>query len=192
MNLSYIFPTPIWQDTLSCDLYSIGTFINSTKNSDAGTIISNINGWQSKSYSSEELMESPICQFITILQKKIKVCFEDFGSNKNPAISNLWFNINPPGSCNSSHIHTDSFLSGVFYVKSPSNCGDIIFERQPHEQYILGSYIRNSTNISSAAQWKFTPKPNMLLVFPSWLSHHVGINNSQLTRISISFNILQI
>lgn len=192
MNLNYIFPTPIWQDTLSCDLYNMKTYINSKQKEDEGRVVSNLHGWQSQSYCPNELMNTPICQLVTILERKIKICSNDYGSEKTPVISNMWFNINPPGASNSTHVHTDSFLSGVFYVQSPSECGDIVFERQPHEQYILGSQIRNSKIIPSAAQWKFTPKGNMLLVFPAWVPHHVEINNSSTNRISISFNILQV
>lgn len=191
MNLNYIFPTPVWQDNLSCDLFMIKQFIMSEKEKDEGRVVSNLHGWQSNSYSPQDLIQTPVCQFITVLEKKIKICAEDYGSSKTPVISNMWFNVNPTGASNTSHIHTDSFLSGVFYIQAPVNCGEIIFERQQHEQYILGSHIRNSTNVSSAAQWKFTPKHNMLLVFPAWLPHHVEINNSETKRISISFNILQ-
>ena len=35
---------------------------------------------------------------------------------------------------------------------------------------------------------KFTPKPNMLLIFPSWLQHKVAENLKNDTRISLSFN----
>jgi uncharacterized protein (TIGR02466 family) len=192
MNLNYIFPTPIWQDILSCDLYNIKMYILSEQSSDNGRKVSNVNGWQSKSFSPDELMETPVCQFITALEKKIKLCLEDYGSSKKPVISNIWFNVNPHGASNSTHVHTDSFLSGVFYVQAPSECGDIVFERQAYDQYILGSHIRNSTHISSAAQWKFTPKHNMLLIFPAWIPHHVEINSSSTKRISISFNILQV
>jgi uncharacterized protein (TIGR02466 family) len=191
MNLNYIFPTPIWQDVLSCDLYNIKMYILSQQNQSEGRKISNINGWQSESYSAEDLMETPVCQFITALEKRLSICFQDYGSNRVPVISNLWFNVNQTGAYNTSHIHTDSFLSGVFYVQAPDECGDIVFERQPQDQYILGSHIRQSTIMSSAAQWKFTPKHNMLMVFPAWLPHHVEINNSLTKRVSISFNILQ-
>jgi len=192
MNLNYIFPTPVWQDTLSCDLYAMKKYIFSLQDQQQGRVVSNLHGWQSESYLPENLMQTPICQFISVLEKKIKVCASDYGSSKQPVISNLWFNVNPSGASNSTHVHTDSFLSGVFYVQAPDNCGDIVFERQAHEQYILGSHIRNSTIIPSAAQWKFKPKHNLLLIFPAWTPHHVEINNSESKRISISFNILQV
>ena len=34
----------------------------------------------------------------------------------------------------------------------------------------------------------FTPKPNMLLIFPSWLEHKAETNLKDDTRISLSFN----
>ena len=191
MNLNYIFPTPIWQDLLSCDLYNIKTYIYEKQKESSGRIVSNVNGWQSNSYSPSELMNTPICQFISALEKTLKICFHDYGSDKTTVISNLWFNINQQGAYNTSHIHTDSFLSGVFYVQAPDDCGDIVFERQAQDQYILGSHIRQSTILPSACQWKFKPKHNLLIIFPAWVPHSVEINNSSTKRISISFNILQ-
>lgn len=191
MNLDYIFPTPIWQDKLSCDLYSIKQYILSLQKISEGRKVSNINGWQSNSFSSEELMNTPVCQFITALEKRLSICSQDYGSSKSPVISNIWFNVNNQGAHNTSHIHTDSFLSGVFYIQSPEDCGDIVFERQSQDQYILGSHVRESTAYSSACQWKYRPKPNLLIIFPAWVSHYVEINNSELNRVSISFNVLQ-
>jgi uncharacterized protein (TIGR02466 family) len=191
MNLNYIFPTPIWQDILSCDLYKIKMHILEEQKNNEGRKVSNVNGWQSGSFSPEELMDTPICQFITSLEKRIKICFQDYGSQKSPVLSNIWFNVNPKGAYNTTHIHTDSFLSGVFYVQAPENCGNIVFERPPQDQYILGSHIRESTILPSASQWKFEPKHNLLMVFPAWMPHFVEINNSDTKRVSISFNILQ-
>lgn len=189
MNLEYIFPTPIWQDQLNCDLFMIKNYIESVKSSSEGRKISNVGGWQSDDCDLEQLMETPVCQFITLIKKKMQVCFQDYGCNKTPVLSNLWFNINGPGSYNTTHIHTDSFLSGVFYIKCPENSGSIIFERQSQDQYVLGTYSRNNLDKIASTHWKYQPRPQMLIMFPSWIPHSVEINNSDRERISISFNV---
>lgn len=191
MILENIFPTPIWQDQLNCDLYLIKQYILSEKKRSEGRKLSNVNGWQSDDYYPNVLMDTPICQFITILEKKLKLCFQDYGVSTSPVISNLWFNVNTAGSYNLSHVHTSCFLSGVFYIFAKNNSGDIVFERDASSQYILGSHARDSTNFISTTHWKYKPKPNMLLIFPAWVPHSVEINKSQEDRISISFNILQ-
>ena len=191
MNLEYIFPTPIWQDMLSCDLYAMKKYITSVKNNSEGRKISNVGGWQSDDYMPEGLLDSPICQLITILEKKLQLCFQDYGCDGHPRIANIWFNINGPGSYNTTHIHTDSFLSGVFYIMCPENSGSIIFERQAQDQYVLGTYSRNNLDKIAATHWKYTPKQNMLLLFPAWIPHSVEINNSDKERISISFNVVR-
>ena len=43
-------------------------------------------------------------------------------------------------------------------------------------------------NEVSAENVEFTPKSNVLFIFPSWLEHNVKINLKDDTRISLSFN----
>jgi uncharacterized protein (TIGR02466 family) len=40
----------------------------------------------------------------------------------------MWANINPPGGFNRTHIHPNSLWSGVYYVKTPKNCGHLKLE----------------------------------------------------------------
>jgi uncharacterized protein (TIGR02466 family) len=41
----------------------------------------------------------------------------------------MWANINPPGGFNRAHIHPNSLWSGVYYVKTPKNCGHLKVRR---------------------------------------------------------------
>ena len=45
------------------------------------------------------------------------------------------------------------------------------------------------TFMLTAENVEVTPKPNMLLIFPSWLEHKVEANLKNDFRISVSFNI---
>jgi len=191
MNLEYIFPTPIWQDILTCDLYAMRRYIASVKESSEGRKVSNVGGWQSNDYQPEELLDTPVSQLISIIEKRMKLCFGDYGCTVNPKLGNIWFNVNGPGSYNSTHIHTDSVLSGVFYIFCPEDSGSIIFERQSQDQYVLGTYCRNNLEKIASTHWRYNPKPNMLLMFPAWIPHSVEINNSDRDRISISFNVVK-
>ena len=44
------------------------------------------------------------------------------------------------------------------------------------------------SNEVTAEVFEVTPKPNMLLIFPSWLEHKAEMNLKDDTRISLSFN----
>lgn len=109
-----------------------------------------------------------------------------------------WYNINHKYTYNSPHTHPESFLSGVYYVKVPTNSGNIIFDRSEserdrmsHQSSIL---IKNSLHIDhpniNTEHW-FVPEEGMLLMFPGHLTHYVQQNLTEDTssdRISFSFN----
>lgn len=78
-----------------------------------------------------------------------------------------WLNINYPGSYNSSHTHSGCKRSAVYYVKTPEDCGNLIFTNSDKE---------------------VEPKPGMLITFDSSAKHAVTPNFSDDTRISFAFN----
>ena len=75
-----------------------------------------------------------------------------------------WVAKTPKNSSSDIHNHSNNFLSGVYYLQAPENCGNIEF--------------RN------------VPQPNVLLFFPSWAYHKILENNSGKDRLSIAFNFL--
>jgi uncharacterized protein (TIGR02466 family) len=119
----------------------------------------------------------------------IKVC----GSQHEVQITQSWVNILKKWSGHPSHIHANSYLSGVFYLDvDPENGNPIEFERL--DEYFslkLGDeghddprkhYKHIYPNI------KVTAMNGHLLLFPSTLRHRVGINELEDPRISLSFN----
>jgi uncharacterized protein (TIGR02466 family) len=102
-----------------------------------------------------------------------------------------WANVNENGAYNAPHIHSGYQFSGVYYVTAPKlskEChpfnGQISFEdprpgaaMAPLEGFNWGKH----TNV--------LPKESMLVLFPSWLMHHVHPYYGEEPRISIPFNI---
>ncbi|MCF7983372.1 MAG: 2OG-Fe(II) oxygenase family protein [Thiohalocapsa sp.] len=84
----------------------------------------------------------------------------------------FWLNLMEPGHRTSRHHHDedDELVSGVYYVDSPPNSGDIIFHDAPFEIRVA-------------------PAPGLMLLFPPSLEHSVTENNSGARRLSIAFNI---
>lgn len=119
----------------------------------------------------------------------IKVC----GSHHEVQITQSWINILKKWSGHPSHIHANSYLSGVFYLDvDPENGNPIEFERldeyfslklgdeghddpRKHYKHIYPNIKVNAMN-------------GHLLLFPSTLRHRVGINELDDARISLSFN----
>lgn len=99
---------------------------------------------------------------------------------------NSWVSIYPKGAYVPLHDHKPMQWSGVYYVKAHDNCGDIIFT-DPKE-YALQNEPEN-TAYRGNFKHKITPKPGMLLLFPSYLKHETNPNEEDEDRIIISFNI---
>ena len=95
-------------------------------------------------------------------------------NNKDLILTDIWGNISPPFTQDYIHHHkiTNQTISGVLYLNTPPNSGNIVFT--------------NPYNINQKQNYK--PKQNSLIFFPSYLPHFVEINKSQENRISIAFD----
>ena len=112
--------------------------------------------------------------------------------SKKIQYNGLWMNINRKGDYNTSHDHAMCHLAGVFWLKTPKNCGNIHFF-SPHS-FTHGSEMQRytedfqkKTNVYSS-YW-FSPVEGSILVFPACLIHRVDSNQSDEDRISASFNL---
>lgn len=190
INCEYIFPTPVWSFFYDLDINFIEEKIYDLKNSSYGRVVSNVNGWQSSDYYMIDSQTFGLSSFFNFISKNIPIFLESFGTkDKSLQVDNFWFNINSTSSFNKPHIHAGSFLSGVMYIKVPDNSGNIIFHRSSSEQYILYSNISNASGVCGYTSWKYKPEECKCIIFPSWVSHEVEINENQNDRISIAFNL---
>lgn len=98
-------------------------------------------------------------------------------------------NINKPGDFNWPHKHFDSHFSLIYYLKVPKKSGDLIFSNPLTQgnNFYLKEF--NNYNSSNANTFKYTPRENMLILFPSNIEHAVERNKSKHDRISIAFDI---
>jgi uncharacterized protein (TIGR02466 family) len=102
-------------------------------------------------------------------------------------ITGCWANINPPGSYHPTHNHPNNYLSGVYYVDIPETGSELIFQ-DPRPSLIMpwtGKLNRLTANAAAEQA-----QPGRMVVFPSWLRHHVPSNPGASERISISFNLM--
>ena len=153
-----------------------------------GRKLSNEGGWQSDQININQCKSEILKKIIT-----------DSLSGFTPMLEKVsmfvegWTNINEPGNLNVKHVHPRCHLSGVLWIKTPKNCGNILFETPKFfEKYQeLKSYtdeFRLKTN--SYENYFFYPKEGKILIFPSSLNHLVEKNESDEDRISYSFNII--
>ena len=67
-----------------------------------------------------------------------KEVFKEEWLDREPVLGNMWANINPKGGMNQPHIHPNSLLSGVYYVKSNPKAGRLkIYDPRPGAQIVM-------------------------------------------------------
>lgn len=187
----FIFPTPIQE--IACENYdtikeNLIEWIYSYKENVKGIEYSNRHGWQSPDVSYDEPSFSPYVEYIL---SNLSICLRCYDADFK--LGNLWINVNPKGAYNKFHNHPGATLSGVFWVQSPDNCGNLIFENSHYftqDKLLLSMYPTFKENFNYNHEHSFKPKEGTLLVFPADLVHCVEENESELDRISIAFNIV--
>jgi len=106
---------------------------------------------------------------VRIYKQPLLALYEPVGSSPNPP---FWFNLAGPGAITGVHDHSkEAFVSGVFYLKAPSNCGNLFFRADGEEDFVL------------------EPVQGKIALFRSDLKHGVAENLSGEVRISLAFNI---
>lgn len=186
-----IFPSLV--NFVECDDFSsiqqnLISWIYSYKTNTESVVLSNRGGWQSPSdFYVNDYSFDPFKDYI------LKHAYEALKFyNCDFYLSNMWININSKGNYNILHDHPLSTVSGVIWIKTHPNCGNLVFHN-PHSftQYNLlakvNDDVRQSTNYFG--NFHFEPSDGCMVLFPSDLMHVVENNDSGEDRISISFNL---
>ena len=128
--------------------------------------------------------------FVKRVRSAIEAALGEYGVEfKSYTITDCWANMSNSGDSHPLHNHPNNYLSGVYYVAAPENCGRIVFyDPRPQTSVIFPRPERyNQYNINKI---KITPRPGMMLMFPSWLMHSVEANTGDGERVSIAFNMM--
>ena len=184
-----IFKTPIYFKELKLNTKSMRDYCLSLKQKNTSVIKSNVGGWQSDNLKGKHM---PLNDLFLEIEKHYSKFTNKIGLKDKLNFYNIWININYYKDFNSEHIHCDSKISGVFYIQTPKDCGNIEFVSNDSN---IKSYDWNENSIKTFNEYTaghyFMPAiENRLYLFPSWLKHRVKPNlNSKKERISISFNL---
>jgi uncharacterized protein (TIGR02466 family) len=186
------FPTPIWH--FNIDNYQqlnpiLLQEIQAEQERDrVGKKWSNVLGWHSK---NDLHQRDRFSEFTQIIQKNVLEIatfsqwdLQQFSLN----ITTCWAIVNGKFASNSVHNHPNSILSGVYYLKTPENCGGIYFtDPRPASQMLVPPVTE--FNLWTFPKVSYKPHEGTMILFPSWLLHGVEINMSEEVRICLSFNI---
>ena len=106
-------------------------------------------------------------------------------------LTQSWLNFNPPGSSHHRHNHSNSLISGVYYIDTTPE-DSITFISNNNDTITNNSTLQidvSEFNITNSNMWTVPVKNNDIIFFPSTLFHEVSPNNSSKNRISLSFNV---
>ena len=189
MIIEKFFPTIVYGKDVQLNNNQLAQDIVNWSNQDKGVSKTNYKGW----HSTTDMGQKPeYQQLVTELLRMQKEVYENEHIDRHATLGNMWANINPPGGMNQPHIHPNALFSGVYYVKSPPNCGRLkVMDPRPGIQFTMP--IRKPGN-PGKDMWRdvnIEPVVGRIIMFPAWLWHSVEENKSNDIRISISFNFIQ-
>lgn len=95
-----------------------------------------------------------------------------------------WFNFSSKGGFQYDHTHAGNRVSGTYYYATNTEDGAIRFSNPNLHMHFNGFPADGSYGESVS----YTPKVGRLLLFPSWLTHRVNVNDTNNDRISIAVN----
>ena len=183
------FPTLIYAEDFKLDTNEMAKNIIQWSNEDKGVQKTNVKGWHSTTEMHKKPEYKPL---VDELFKMVHQVFAEEWLDKQPVLGNMWANINGPGGYNRPHVHPNSLFSGVYYVKTPPNCGKLICnDPRPGIQTCMPNRKKGQPPKHLWREVHLQPQENRAMMFNSWLWHQVEPNESNEPRISVSFNFVQ-
>ena len=183
-TINNIFPTPIYTTKLDRELTRLELkFVEKIKKE------SYYNGQNTTSNSNYILNEKPFLNLKKELDLRVKDYFEKVISSTDlviPFITQSWLNYTEKDQYHPKHSHSNSFVSGVFYINCHKELDKITFF---NDSYKTIKPEVKTWNLYNSESWWFPVKTNDIIMFPSSLNHMVETKQGDNTRISLAFNV---
>jgi uncharacterized protein (TIGR02466 family) len=183
-DINGIFPTPIYISKLNRKLSTKElSFVDKSKldiYKNEGNTTSNdnyiLNKEPFKNLKIElDLRIQDYFNKIICLEKKIK-----------PYITQSWLNFTEIYQYHHKHRHSNSLISGVFYINCNENFDKITFFS---DKFSSIKFDIKEWNIWNSETWYFPIKTGDIILFPSSLNHMVETKKENNIRISLAFNV---
>ena len=193
-DLHILFPTPVYQNFLEFRPSELKSMIDYVSNLDWASdkdIYEGPNGETTKleadllSEPELENLRKKIDEEIYNFAKSLQIDFSKHGLKR----INSWGNLQKKGNYIKEHRHNNTQFSGVFYLQTPENSGDIIFTTR-NATWINSYWEPSLTGYDdlNSFEKRFSPQQCGIFLFPAHLDHYVTPSHSEEERYSISFN----
>ena len=154
---------------------------------------SNLAGIIKEEYSYENRKDyvDEIAQFLTVYDLAYqKWKSEEYKVKPEYILNSLWVNFMKKNEYNPPHDHSD-FLSFVIFLKVPEEI------TKEQEKFIGNSagpgsltFLYGEGNRQAITYQSVKPQERDIFIFPAWIKHYVAPFYSDVTRISVSGNIM--
>ena len=104
-------------------------------------------------------------------------------------ITTSWFTKTTKNQSSNYHNHHNCMISGIFYLQTDENSGDIVFEDFTNQRNKL---IPKEYNIYNSTDYRIKPIDGLLILFPSEVHHKILKSTSDNYRYSLAFNLTPI
>jgi len=183
------FPTIIYAKDVQLNNQELAQHIINWSQQDKGIKKTNVKGWHSQTEMHTKPEYKSLLDELFIFMKEI---WKEEWLDREPVLGNMWANINPPGGYNKPHVHPNTLFSGVYYIKTPPNCGELICnDPRPGIQTVMPVRIKGTPPKHLWREVHLESQEGRIIIFPAWLWHCVEPNQSNDIRISVSFNFVQ-
>ena len=192
MITEYHFPTMIYikdfPDSEKLNKYLEDHIVRWSQN-DKGVSKTNAGGWHSKTDMNRREEYNPLTRELFNMQEEI---YQKENLSRKPVLGNMWANINYPGNSNRPHLHPNSLFSGVYWIKTPMKSGNLmLYDPRPGVHTTMPNRKEGKLPSQLWREIHYEPIAGRCIMFPAWMWHEVKPNESNDTRISVSFNFLQ-
>ena len=193
MITEYYFPTPIYikdlPNAVQLNQYLEQQIVKWSQTDPDGKKRTNVNGWHSKTDMNQKEEYNVLTKELFAMQYEI---YKKEHLDLKPVLGNMWANINYPGGYNRPHLHPNSLFSGVYWIKTPVKSGNLmLYDPRPGIHTTMPNRKEGKLPPQLWREIHYQPVAGRIIMFPAWLSHEVRTNESNDTRISVSFNFLQ-
>ena len=193
MITEYHFPTPVYikdlPNAVQLNQYLEQQIIKWRQADQKGVKKTNVNGWHSTTDMNLKEEYNVLTKELFAMQDEI---YKKEYLTQKPVLGNMWANINYPGGYNRPHIHPNSLFSGVYWIKTPIKSGNLmLYDPRSGVQMVMPNRKEAKLPPQLWREVHYEPRAGTVVMFPAWLWHEVRTNESNDTRISVSFNFLQ-
>jgi len=183
------FPTSIYGEDVQLNNQELAHHIINWSQQDPGLKKTNVKGWHSQTDMQTKPEYKPLVDQLFLVMRAI---WKEEWLDREPILGNMWANINYPGGYNKPHLHPNTLFSGVYYIKTPPNCGKLICnDPRSGNQTVMPVRVKGTPPKYLWRECHLDVKEGRIIIFPAWMWHEVEPNESNDIRISVSFNFIQ-